>query len=348
MGDSENRVLEVKDLSVRFDTHQGTVRAVDGVSFYIEEGETLGLVGESGSGKSVTNLALLGLIPNPPGVIDSGQVLFDGKDLLKLSIHEMRKIRGNRISMIFQDPMTSLNPLLTIEQQLAEVLEIHRGMSRREARPLCAKGLGEVGIPSPEKCLDSYPHELSGGMRQRVMIAMALLCDPKILLADEPTTALDVTIQAQILELMAKLQKDHGTAIMLVTHDMGVVAGQADRVNVMYAGRLAETASTKDLFDRPMHPYSKGLLESVPRLFGDASGELFSVPGQPPDLASLPAGCAFAPRCSYAVDACTNTRPELTVQIDANATSERLVACTEAARVLAADLAAEPADGGAS
>ena len=342
------RVLEVKNLSVRFDTHQGTVRAVDDVSFTLDEGETLGLVGESGSGKSVTNLALLGLIPNPPGVIDSGQVLFENTDLLKLPINEMRKIRGNRVSMIFQDPMTSLNPLLTIEQQLAEVLEIHRGMSRREARPLCAKGLDEVGIPSPEKALDSYPHELSGGMRQRVMIAMALLCEPKVLLADEPTTALDVTIQAQILELMSKLQKDHGTAIMLVTHDMGVVAGQADRVNVMYAGRLAETASTADLFDRPMHPYSKGLLESVPRLFGDANDELFSVPGQPPDLADLPAGCAFAPRCSFVVDSCANQRPGLTPQADAEAKTERLVACTEAERVLAADLASKATGGGAS
>ncbi|MFT5286259.1 MAG: oligopeptide transport system ATP-binding protein [Planctomycetota bacterium] len=329
-----SKVLEVKDLSVRFDTHQGTVRAVDRVSFYLEEGETLGLVGESGSGKSVTNLALLGLIPNPPGVIDSGQVLFEGDDLLKLPIDKMRKIRGNKISMIFQDPMTSLNPLLTIEQQLAEVLEIHRGMKRREARPVCANGLGEVGIPSPEKCLDSYPHELSGGMRQRVMIAMALLCQPKVLLADEPTTALDVTIQAQILELMASLQKRHGTAIILVTHDMGVVAGQADRVNVMYAGRLAETAATRDLFSRPMHPYSKGLLESVPRLFGDADGDLYSVKGQPPDVSDLPPGCAFAPRCDFVVESCKSERPDLHAQADAAAETERFVACTEAERVL--------------
>tara|TARA_R110002126_G_scaffold11114_25_gene50502 strand:- start:1152 stop:2141 length:990 start_codon:yes stop_codon:yes gene_type:complete len=304
-------LLDVRDLRVRFETHHGVVRAVDGVSFSLEEGETLGLVGESGSGKSVTNLALLGLIPNPPGVVESNGVMFEGHDLTKLSDRELRRIRGNQIAMIFQDPMTSLNPLLTVERQLTEVLELHKGMSRRDARKKAISALGDVGIPSPDQRVDQYPHELSGGMRQRVMIAMGLLCDPKVLLADEPTTALDVTIQAQILDLMRDLQHRHGTAIVLVTHDLGVVAGTTDRVNVMYAGRLVEQASTSSLFAAPQHPYTQGLIASVPRLDGDPNADLYSIDGSPPDLANLPVGCPFAPRCDQRQDRCTQESPVL-------------------------------------
>ncbi|MAE46506.1 MAG: peptide ABC transporter ATP-binding protein [Planctomycetes bacterium] len=303
-------LLSVKDLAVRFETHDGIVRAVDGVSFEMEEGETLGLVGESGSGKSVTNLALLGLIPSPPGVM-SGVVNFDGQEITKLPEPDLRKIRGNRIAMIFQDPMTSLNPLLTIGRQLTEVLELHKGMGYSQALRQSAAALGEVGLAEPEKRLAQYPHELSGGMRQRVMIAMGLLCEPRLLLADEPTTALDVTIQAQILELMAAVQKQHGTAIILVTHDLGVVAGSADRVAVMYAGRIVEEGPTQDIFNSPVHPYTKGLLSSVPRLDSDTSCELSSIPGSPPDLAEMPPGCAFAPRCKKVQKECLLTQPDL-------------------------------------
>ena len=304
-------LLDVQNLCVRFDTHQGTVRAVDGVSFTLEEGETLGLVGESGSGKSVTNLALMGLVSQPPGVIEAGRVLYGERDLLQLRPRELQALRGDEISMIFQDPMTSLNPLLTIGDQLSEVLEVHRGLRRREARKRCAAALGDVGIPEPEARLDAYPHELSGGMRQRVMIAMALLCDPRILIADEPTTALDVTIQAQILELMKALQESHGTAIVLITHDLGVVAGMSDRVHVMYAGRIVEAAPAGELFRAPEHPYTAGLLASVPRLDGAAHEDLASIPGQPPDLADLPPGCAFAPRCELSSEACRAAVPPL-------------------------------------
>ncbi len=323
-------LLDVADLRVQFHTHLGTVRAVDGVSFYLEEGETLGLVGESGSGKSVTNLGLMGLVPNPPGVVEAGHVLFGGRDLVQLSDKQLRSIRGNEISMIFQDPMTSLNPLLTIERQLTEVLELHRNMTRKEARRRAAQGLDEVGIPEPERRLDQYPHELSGGMRQRVMIAMGLLCEPKLLLADEPTTALDVTIQAQILELMKDLQERRGTAIILVTHDLGVVAGMADRVNVMYAGRLVETGPTGAMFKHPAHPYTRGLLRSVPRLGTDTSEALESIPGQPPDLAHMPTGCAFAPRCPFVADHCRQDTPALQLLRTAGSqTAPRESACLE-------------------
>ena len=304
-------LLDVNNLCVRFETHHGTVRAVDGVSFSLDEGETLGLVGESGSGKSVTNLGIMGLVPSPPGVVEAGHILLDGRDLVQMSEAQLRGVRGNEVAMIFQDPMTSLNPLLTVERQLTEVLELHRNMTRAEARRAAARGLDEVGIPDPERRLDQYPHELSGGMRQRVMIAMGLLCEPKLLLADEPTTALDVTIQAQILELMKDLQERRGTAIILVTHDLGVVAGMADRVHVMYAGRLVETGPIGPLFKDPRHPYTRGLLQSVPRLTGDPDAALDSIPGQPPDLADLPPGCAFAPRCSFATPACELDRPRL-------------------------------------
>jgi oligopeptide/dipeptide ABC transporter ATP-binding protein len=333
-------LLDVRDLSVRFDTHQGSVRAVDGVSFALEEGETLGLVGESGSGKSVTNLALLGLVPSPPGVIDRGQALYGGRDLLRLPARELRRLRGNELAMIFQDPMTSLNPLLTIGRQLGEVLEVHRGASRREARRRSAAGLGDVGIPEPERRLDQYPHELSGGMRQRVMIAMALLCDPKVLVADEPTTALDVTIQAQILDLLRDLQRRHGTAIVLITHDLGVVAGMSDRVQVMYAGRLVEAAPTGPLFAAPEHPYTAGLLASVPRLDGGAAS-LHAIPGAPPDLADLPPGCAFEPRCGRRTDACRREAPPL---VPVAGAPDRLVACPPEQRAPLG--AAPPATGG--
>ena len=317
-------ILDVRNLRVRFETHHGVVRAVDGVSFTLDEGETLGLVGESGSGKSVTNLALMGLIPSPPGVVEADALRFGDRDLLALGDEELRRVRGNEISMIFQDPMTSLNPLLTIGRQLTEVLEVHERISRREARRRAAAGLADVGIPEPERRLDQYPHELSGGMRQRVMIAMGLLCRPRILLADEPTTALDVTIQAQILELMQRLQHEHGTAIVLVTHDLGVVAGMSDRVNVMYAGRLVETAGAVELFDDPRHPYTRGLLGSVPRLSGDTDAALDSITGSPPDLADLPAGCAFRPRCQFATARCESTAPPL-----ADLGGDRSSACVE-------------------
>ncbi len=334
-------MLSVRDLTVRFDTHHGNVRAVDGVSFELEEGETLGLVGESGSGKSVTNLAMMGLIPQPPGVIEKGEVLYNGRDLLKLAPRELQALRGNEISMIFQDPMTSLNPLLTIGQQLREVLEIHKGQKRREASKHCAEALGDVGIPAPESRLEQYPHELSGGMRQRVMIAMALLCDPRVLIADEPTTALDVTIQAQILELMKDLQKRRGTAIILITHDLGVVAGMSDRVHVMYAGKLVETGGVSDLFRAPAHPYTAGLLGSVPRLNSDTSESLLSIPGAPPDLADLPPGCAFQPRCTISTEACMHTEPPLETVLDSNSKSARFVACPSSMR-------RDPAFGGKS
>jgi oligopeptide transport system ATP-binding protein len=304
-------VLDVRDLRVTFRTDHGTVKAVDGVSFTLARGETLGLVGESGSGKSVTNLALMGLVPTPPGKVEATHVRVGGRDLAQLTARQIRRIRGNEVAMIFQDPMTSLNPLLTVGRQLTEVLEVHGRARGRAARRHAAAGLADVGIPEPEQRLAQYPHELSGGMRQRVMIAMALLCEPKVLLADEPTTALDVTIQAQILELMQRLQQRHGTAILLVTHDLGVVAGMADRVHVMYAGRLVETAPTAALFAAPRHPYTVGLLGSVPRLAGDPTARLLAIPGQPPDLAALPIGCAFRERCSFATERCTTDQPPL-------------------------------------
>jgi oligopeptide/dipeptide ABC transporter ATP-binding protein len=323
-------LFDVRDLAVRFETYQGVVRAVQGVSFTLERGETLGLVGESGSGKSVTCMALLGLIPRPPGVIEGGQALFNGRDLFRLAPRELGRVRGNELAMIFQDPMSSLNPLLTVERQLTEVLEVHKGLARRAARVRAAAALGDVGIPEPEARLLAYPHELSGGMRQRVMIAMALLCEPAVLFADEPTTALDVTVQAQILDLMAALQKKRGTAIVLITHDLGVVAGMADRVNVMYAGRIVESGPTHALFDAPRHPYTEGLLASVPSLEGSHGQRLYSIEGQPPDLAALPAGCAFGPRCSYLEPRCRVDAPKLEPLHDAPA---RRSACFEERRL---------------
>jgi oligopeptide transport system ATP-binding protein len=303
-------LLNVENLRTSFHTRAGIVRAVDGVSFSIEPGETVGLVGESGSGKSVTAYSLLRLIPMPPGRIEGGTAHFDGADLLQCSRKDLRAIRGARISMIFQDPMTALNPYMKIGPQVMEPLRIHAGLSRAKARDRAVEALDAVGIPEAAARLDAYPHQFSGGMRQRVMIAMALITRPALLLADEPTTALDVTVQAQILALIKKLQQDIGTAVLLITHDMGIVAGTCDRVLVMYAGRVVESASTRDLFRAPKHPYTKALLESLPAA-SDKGQTLRSIPGMPPDLTALPDACAFAPRCNYAAEICLQSRPPL-------------------------------------
>ncbi|HVY45175.1 MAG TPA: ABC transporter ATP-binding protein [Minicystis sp.] len=307
-------LLTVEDLRTHFFGEEGTVKAVDGVSFTIAAGEVLGLVGESGSGKSVTGLSLLRLVPDPPGRIVSGSMRFDdgrgaALDLAKASEAEMRRVRGDRIAMIFQDPMTSLNPYLRIGDQLGEVLELHRGASKAEARARSLEMLKAVGIPAPETRIDDHPHQLSGGMRQRVMIAMALLCDPALLIADEPTTALDVTIQAQILDLIVEKKDALGLGVLLVTHDLGVVAKVCDRVAVMYAGRIVEQGSVDEVFHAPKHPYTIGLARSVPRL-DDAKGELVPIPGMPPSLARVPPGCPFHPRCAHAVAACKERYPE--------------------------------------
>ncbi|WP_372898216.1 ABC transporter ATP-binding protein [Stieleria sp.] len=303
-------LLKVEDLQVSFKTDESQVRAVRGVSFDVYPGETVGLVGESGSGKSVTNLALMGLVPKPPGRIDGGQVHYQGQDLLKLNDRQMQSIRGRRIAMIFQDPMTALNPLMTVGQQLTEMTRLHLGLGRKEAHRQAAEMLELVGISGAEKRLRDYPHQFSGGMRQRVMIAMALSCEPDLLIADEPTTALDVTIQAQILDLLRDLQQRRGTSIIMITHDLGVVAEICHRVLVMYAGRVVEKADAQTLFADPKHPYTQGLLRSLPR-FDQSSDTLEAIPGQPPDLGNLPGGCSFRPRCPLAVDACQSRDPEL-------------------------------------
>ena len=322
-------ILDVRDLSVRFELHHGTVQAVQRVSYSVEAGETLGIVGESGSGKSVSSLAVMGLVPQPPGVVAAeSSATLEGRELIGLPDRELRRVRGKELAMIFQDPMTALNPLLTVGRQLTEVLETHRVARGRAARQKAAAALGDVGIPEPEARLAAYPHELSGGMRQRVMIAMALLCDPKVLFADEPTTALDVTIQAQILELLGDLQQRHGTAIVLITHDLGVVAGTCDRVLVMYAGRVVERAPTAPLFDAPAHPYTRALLSSVPSLEDAPSARLDAIEGQPPDLAELPEGCSFAPRCPLVQEACRAELPGVRAL-----GPEREAACLEAERL---------------
>lgn len=303
-------ILSVRDLHTHFKTDDGIVKAVDGVSFDLAKGETLGIVGESGSGKSVTCLSMLGLVPSPPAFFPKGQVRFGSHDLLSMRDAEMQKIRGDRIAMIFQDPMTSLNPYLTVERQLTEVLELHRDMSREEARGHCIEMLGKVGIPSPADRIHQYPHQYSGGMRQRVMIAMALLCRPEILIADEPTTALDVTIQAQIMELIDDLKRELAMSVLLITHDLGVVAGTTDRVAVMYAGKIVEQGTTEEVFENPQHPYTRGLLGSVPRL-DQKQPTLVAIPGLPPDLSDLPTGCAFHPRCSLATDRCKTEYPDV-------------------------------------
>jgi len=304
-------ILEVKDLRTYFYTRDGIVRSVDGVSFSVSEGETLAIVGESGCGKSVTSLSLLRLIPSPPGKIVSGSVLYHGKDLLKLSEDEMRDIRGDKISMIFQEPMTSLNPVITVGRQIGEVLELHRHCSKEEAHNRILELLKLVNIPEPERRMNEYPHQLSGGMRQRIMIAMALACDPEILIADEPTTALDVTIQAQILNLMRELRDRTRAAIILITHDLGVVAEMAQRVVVMYAGRKVEEASVYDLFAKPMHPYTLGLLNSMPRLDDTSSKRLVEIPGMVPSMRTEIVGCAFAPRCPEVSERCLLESPTL-------------------------------------
>ena len=313
---TNGNLLDVRELRTYFDTDDGVVKAVDGVSFQLGRGETLGIVGESGSGKSVTNLSLLRLIPEPPGRIVSGEVIFQGQDILKLPEAEVRKIRGKRVGMIFQDPMTSLNPFMKISRQLMEITELHLGHSKRQAYDHALKMLEMVGIPDAKVRIDRYPHEFSGGMRQRVMIAMALSCQPELLIADEPSTALDVTIQAQILELIKTLKEVTGTSVILITHDLGVVAGMTDQIIVMYAGKIFEQAPTRELFARPGNPYTKGLLRSVPDPL-EEKGTLYQIPGQPPDVAHLPAGCPFAPRCERAEDVCRREFPPF-VQLNAN------------------------------
>ena len=303
------RLLEVKGLKTYFFTSDGVVPAVDGVTYHVDKGETVGIVGESGCGKSVTSLSVMRLIPDPPGKITAGQIFFEGENLLEKSEAAMRKIRGNHISMIFQEPMTSLNPVFTVGDQIAEAIELHQGLRRRDAMGKAEEMLKIVGIPLPERRVREYPHQLSGGMRQRVMIAMALSCNPKLLIADEPTTALDVTIQAQILELMKALKKELGMAIMLITHDLGVIAEMAQRVAVMYAGKIVEEADVISIFRSPLHPYTEGLLRSIPRLDG-AKGKLHVIEGVVPNPLYMPTGCRFHPRCPYAMDICKAKEPD--------------------------------------
>jgi len=305
---SNGNLLEVKNLRTYFDTEDGVVKAVDDISFQLKRGETLGIVGESGSGKSVTNLSIIRLVPDPPGKIVSGEVIFSGTDLLLLPNEAIRKIRGRRIAMIFQDPMTSLNPFMKISRQLMEMTQLHLGHSKAQAYDHAVRMLETVGIPDARSRSDSYPHEFSGGMRQRVMIAMALSCEPELLIADEPTTALDVTIQAQILELIKKLKSETGTSVILITHDLGVVAGMTDHVIVMYAGKIFEQARTAELFATPGNPYTRGLLRSVPDPTAE-QGKLYQIPGLPPDMAHLKPGCPFAARCDYVQDICRREFP---------------------------------------
>ncbi|MEI6385797.1 MAG: ABC transporter ATP-binding protein [Spirochaetota bacterium] len=302
-------ILKVEGLVTGFRTGAGLVRAVEEVSFELHRGEILGIVGESGSGKSVTNLSILRLVQCPPGEVSAGRVLYGGRDLLSASEEEVRLVRGKNISMIFQDPLTSLNPVIKVGKQIAEAIRLHHGAKRREADARAVDMLRLIGIPDAERRAGDYPHQFSGGMRQRVMIAMALSCGPEILIADEPTTALDVTIQAQILDLIRDLSSQSGTSVILVTHDLGVVAGMCDSVCVMYAGRIVERATVDDLFYDPLHPYTRGLLDSIPRTDSTGKERLYSIPGSPPNLVDLPEACPFQPRCPKAVDACARSRP---------------------------------------
>jgi len=304
-------ILEIEDLQTQFFTSAGTVRAVDGITYSVNHGETVAIVGESGCGKSVSALSILRLIPDPPGRVVGGHIRFMGLDILALGDAEIRQVRGRRIAMVFQEPMTSLNPVLTIGRQLTETLEHHLGLAREAANARAAELLGMVGISDPERRLAQYPHHLSGGMRQRVMIAMALSCEPELIIADEPTTALDVTIQAQILELMRDLSRRMGVALIIITHNLGVVARYADRVNVMYAGKIIEQGSALQIYHQPSHPYTLGLLHSVPRLDRPRQAKLDPIEGQPPDLTRLGAGCAFRPRCRFAVARCAEETPAL-------------------------------------
>ncbi len=305
------RLLEVRDLDTRFHTQDGVVNAVSGISFYVNEGETLGIVGESGSGKTVAVLSLMRLIPQPPGEIAGGEVLFEGRDLLKVDNEEIRQVRGHKIAMIFQDPMTSLNPVLTISQQIGEALQLHLHMNASQARKRTIELLELVGIPDAANRIDDYPHQFSGGMRQRAMIAMGLSCNPQLLIADEPTTALDVTIQAQIIDLVKDLRDKIGMSIIWITHDLGIVAGLVDRVMVMYGGQVMEEASVTDLYENPSHPYTLGLLRSLPRLDKTRKEKLIPIDGLPPDMLHLPKGCPFEPRCSYRIEKCVEERPVL-------------------------------------
>ncbi len=305
------KLLEIENLRTYFFTEEGVVRAVDGVTWHLDEGETLGLVGESGCGKSVTAMSILRLVQNPPGRIVDGSIIFEGQDLLQVDDAEMRSIRGNRIAMVFQEPMTSLNPVLTIGQQIKEAITLHLGLQDAESTARAVELLEMVGIPEADSRLSDYPHQFSGGMRQRVMIAMALSCNPKLLIADEPTTALDVTIQAQILEIMARLSKELGTAVLVITHNLGVVARYADRVNVMYAGKIVESGTAIDIFKRPRHPYTVGLMASVPRLDETEKVRLATIEGQPPLLIQPIEGCSFEPRCDWAIDKCVTGPPPL-------------------------------------
>src|SRR4051812_4350078 len=307
------KLIDVQDLNVRFDTPEGVVTAVNGLSFALERGQTFGIVGESGSGKSQSMMAMMGLLAANGRA--SGKALFNGEDLLTMPAAKLNKIRGNRVAMIFQDPMTSLNPYLTVERQMTEVLEQHKGLTRKSALSLAIQTLEQVRIPDAARRIRMYPHEFSGGMRQRIMIAMALLCQPDLLIADEPTTALDVTVQAQTMQLLRELQRDFGTAIILITHDLGVVAGLCDQVMVMYGGRIMEEGSADNIFYHPTHPYTRGLLEAVPRL--DHQGErLLAIPGMPPSMARLPAGCPFSERCTLADARCSAERPPLSASND--------------------------------
>ena len=308
---ADSPLLSVEDLVVRFRTHDATVHAVNGITFAVAEGETLGLVGESGCGKSVTSLAIMRLLAKPAGRIEGGRVLFEGRDLVALRDDEVRDLRGREIAMIFQDPMTSLNPVLTIEEQLVETLQAHRRITKEKARSRSLELLAMVGIPQPENRLRAYPHQFSGGMRQRVMIAMALALEPRLLIADEPTTALDVTIQAQVLELLKDLTAKTGTAVILITHDLGVVAGMTQRTNVMYAGFIVETGSTTAIFERPSHPYTVGLLHSIPRLDATEDSDLIPIEGTPPNQRQAPVGCPFAPRCAWREARCWTENPPL-------------------------------------
>ena len=307
----EDLVLDVKNLQTYFYTSEGVVKAVDGLSYSVRRGEFVGIVGESACGKSVSAMSILRLIPYPPGVIEGGQILFNGEDLLQATEDRMRDIRGNRIAMVFQEPTTSLNPVLTVGRQISESLELHREMTPEEARREAVRLLELVGIPDPENRVTNYPHQFSGGMQQRIMIAMALSCDPDVLIADEPTTSLDVTVQAQVLEVLNDLRARMGSAVIMITHNLGVVARYVDRVNVMYAGHLVETGPTETIYDTPKHPYTIGLLASVPRLDTKRRIAPKVIPGLPPNVAKLPPGCPFAPRCDYAMDVCRQEFPPL-------------------------------------
>ena len=338
-------LLEVRDLHTEFRTGAGTVPAVDGISYTVERGETVAIVGESGSGKTAGALSILRLIPDPPGRVTGGEILFDGRDLLRLSGEDIRQVRGADIGMIFQEPMTSLNPVLTIGRQITETIEQHRGTDRPTAQKRAVELLAMVGIADPARRLKQYPHQLSGGMRQRIMIAIALACDPKLIIADEPTTALDVTIQAQILELMKELTRRFHVALIIITHNLGVVARYANRVNVMYAGRIVESGPAADIYHEPRHPYTMALLRSVPRLDRPRQARLDPVEGQPPDLTRLDAGCSFRPRCRFAIEACAVARPPLQRAAD----RPHFAACFRsneiAIEMVAAERQLQPADG---